>query len=57
MLCMCFRVSVIGLNPDTRYKLVVYSENGVSAQKGEASSAYVVVQTEAASEYTTTTVW
>ncbi len=47
----CFRVTVRGLVPNTKYKFVIVSENGVSQQAGTERSAAIVIQTEAASEY------
>ena len=42
------KVSVLGLNPDQQYKLMVEAENGVSEQSGMRSSASVTVTTHPA---------
>ena len=43
-------VTLSGLMPDTRYKIAVIAENGVSPQSDGESSSYIYVTTEAASK-------
>ena len=44
-------VTLSGLMPNTRYKMLVVAENGVSGQSELESSAYIYVTTETASKY------
>ena len=50
LLLSATRVSVNGLEPNSRYKLLVFAMNGVSELSGTKSSSYVVAVTDKAGE-------
>ena len=43
----CFSVEISGLTPDTGYRIVIYSENGVTTEETRQSTV-IIVDTEPA---------